>query len=169
MDNVSDYYLLPLFQQGTGSTMKLINRILILASLLISNSLLANTLTVDNAYVRATPPHAQNSAAFMVISNSSKQNINLVSASSDIAERVELHTHIMQDGLMKMRQVAQIEIEAGKQAILQPGGLHIMFIGLKKDLKEKESVTVKLFFDNGEEMTINAPIKKITMHKKHTN
>ncbi|WP_354625415.1 copper chaperone PCu(A)C [Psychromonas sp. MME2] len=149
--------------------MKIFNYALILASLLLSNTLLANTLTVDNAYVRATPPHAQNSAAFMVISNSSEQNINLVSASSDIAERVELHTHIMQDGLMKMRQVAKIEVPAKQQAILQPGGLHIMFIGLKEDLKENKSVIVKLLFDNGEEMTINAPIKKTVMHKNKTN
>lgn len=150
--------------------MKSIFWLLAASLVLISKAALAN-LTVDNDYARATPPHANNSAAFMVIHNSNKKEVNLIAASSNIAERVELHTHLMEDGVMKMRQVKQISIPAGSQRELQPGGYHIMFLGLKQPLKEDERVPLRLYFDNGEEITLDTPIKKITMHNKikHTN
>ena len=146
--------------------MKYLRLLFISISLFICNAALATPLTIDNAYVRATPPHAKNSAAFMVINNGDTKEIKLVAASSDIAERVELHNHVMEDGLMKMRQVEQISIKAENKTALQPGGYHVMFIGLKQALKDGESVTVKLYFDNGEEIIVDAPIKQIKMHKK---
>ena len=149
--------------------MKYLALLFVTISLLISNSASASPLKIDNAYVRATPPHAKNSAAFMMINNSGTQEIKLIAASSDIAARVELHNHLMQDGLMKMRQVEQISIKAENKTELQPGSYHIMFFELKQPLKDGESVALKLYFDNGEEITIDAPIKKITMHKNKTD
>ncbi|MFT6984680.1 MAG: copper(I)-binding protein [Psychromonas sp.] len=148
--------------------MKSILSLLIAGFLFISNTAFAN-LTIENAYVRATPPHAKNSAAFMVIHNSNKEEVKLIAASSDIAQRVELHNHLMQDGLMKMRQVKQISIKAKNKTALQPGSYHVMFFELKQPLKDGESVALKLYFDNGEEITVDAPIKKITMHKNKTD
>lgn len=145
--------------------MKLFNYLVMLSSLLLSSASFANTLSIDNGYVRATPPHAQNSAAFMIINNNSDKTINLIDASSDIAARVELHSHIMEDGLMKMRQVEKIEVLAGKQAKLQPGGYHVMFIGLKQDLEVGKLVKLTLHFDNKTTLDLELPIKKIKMMK----
>lgn len=145
--------------------MKLFNYLVILSSLLLSSMAFANTLSIDNGYVRATPPHAQNSAAFMVINNDSDTTINLIAASSEIAARVELHSHIMEDGLMKMRQVEKIEVLAGKQATLQPGGYHVMFMGLKQDLEVGKLVKLTLHFDNDTTLDLELPIKKIKMMK----
>jgi len=149
--------------------MKFVTSLFIAANLLFSSLAFASPLSVDNAYVRATPPHAKNSAAFMVINNTDKSEIQLVAVNSDIAERVELHNHIMEDGLMKMREVEQISIASQGQAVLQPGGLHVMFLGLKQELKEDQSVTLRLYFNNGEEIIVDAPVKKIKMHENKTH
>jgi len=146
--------------------MKLISSLLLSIALLITNVANATIFSIEDAHVRATPPHSKNSAAFMKIHNSSDISRKLIAASSDIAERVELHSHIMSDGMMKMRQVEAIEVNANGSAILRPGSFHVMFLGLKSALVEGENVTLKLYFDNGDEITVEAPIKKITTKKK---
>ncbi|MFT6928408.1 MAG: copper(I)-binding protein [Psychromonas sp.] len=133
--------------------------------LLLSAQSFANPLTVEDLYVRATPPNSKNSAAFMVIKNTAKKDIKLIAAGSDIASRVELHNHVMDNGLMKMRQVKEIIIKAESSVALQPGGYHVMFLNLKQPLKEGQSVTLSLSFDNGQQLTVDAPVKKIKIHK----
>ncbi|MGB5446214.1 MAG: copper chaperone PCu(A)C [Psychromonas sp.] len=145
--------------------MKTFTSLLFTGLLLLSTQAFANLLTVEDAYVRATPPNSKNSAAFMVIKNTDIKEVKLIAAKSDIADRVELHTHINEDGMMKMRQVAEIIIKAEDAVLLQPGGYHVMFLNLKQPLKEGQSVAISLYFDNGEQIDIKAPIKKIGMHK----
>ncbi|WP_413701047.1 copper chaperone PCu(A)C [Psychromonas sp. KJ10-10] len=146
--------------------MKLTNSLILTVALLFSTLSNATVLNIEDAYVRATPPHTQNSAAFMLINNSSDEPLTLISASSDIADRVELHSHIMSDGMMKMRQVESITVDAKGSTELRPGSFHVMFLGLKSPLTEGDSVNLKLHFSNGDEIVIDAPIKKITMQKK---
>jgi len=146
--------------------MTLIKSLLLTSTLLVSSIVNAATFSVEDAHVRATPPHAKNSAAFMKISNNSDSALKLISASSDIAERVELHSHIMSDGMMKMRQVEAIDIDANGQVELRPGSFHVMFLGLKSPLVEGNKVEIKLYFSNGDEIVLDTPIKKITMKKK---
>ncbi|WP_409438929.1 copper chaperone PCu(A)C [Psychromonas sp. GE-S-Ul-11] len=141
--------------------------VLVACSLLFSLNSFAAALMVSEQYVRATPPHVKNSAAFLTIENQSEETVKLVSVSSDIADRVELHTHISEDGLMKMRQVESILIKGHNSVQLQPGGYHVMFLGLKNDLVAGDSVDITLYFDNGDAIETTAPIQKITMsHKK---
>ena len=146
--------------------MKLIKSILLTSTLLLSGLSNAATFSIENAHVRATPPHTVNSAAFLAITNNSDKDLKLVAASSDIAERVELHSHTMSDGMMKMRQVDDVAIAANTTVELKPGSFHVMFFGLKAPLVEGESVELKLYFNNGDEIIVDAPIKKITMQKK---
>ncbi|PKF60210.1 hypothetical protein CW745_16185 [Psychromonas sp. psych-6C06] len=149
--------------------MKLLTSLFLSSTLLISTLANAATFTIEDAHVRATPPHSQNSAAFMKIHNNSDMSRKLVSASSDIAERVELHNHIMSEGMMKMRQVDEINIDANASVELRPGSFHVMFIGLNAPLVAGEMVKLKLYFNNGDEVIIDAPIKKINMKKKHNH
>ena len=139
----------------------------LLFSLILTANSVASELMVSGQYVRATPPHTKNSAAFLSISNHANKTIKLIAASSDIADRVELHNHIKEDGMMKMRQVKEVVIEANSSVTLQPGGYHVMFLGLKNDLKEGQIVNITLYFNNGDEININAPVQKISMsHEK---
>ena len=146
--------------------MKIINTLLLTTTLLLSSLVNATTFTVEEAYVRATPPHTKNSAAFMRINNTSDKSLKLVAVSSSIAERVELHNHTMSEGMMKMRQVDGVTINKNTQIELRPGSFHIMFFGLKSPLIEGETVKLKLYFNNGDELIVDAPVKKITTQTK---
>jgi len=144
--------------------MTLIKFLLLSSTLLVTS--MVNAAKITDAYVRATPPHTQNSAAFMNIHNNANKPLHLISASSDIAERVELHSHIMNDGMMQMRQVQSITIEPNSQVALRPGGFHVMLFGLKSSLAEGDRVTLTLYFDNHDKIMIDTPVKRITMHSE---
>ena len=131
--------------------------------LMFSPFLLAGEVTVDSPYVRAIPPGQTISAAFMTLKNTNDSPIDLLKASSDIAEHVELHEHIHDGGMMKMRQVDKISIAANSETTLKPGGYHIMLIGLKKAIKPSDIIDIKLSFSDGSETAIKAEVKKITM------
>lgn len=138
---------------------------------LVSTPLLAATsaaedVTVVDPYVRAVPPGQPNSAAFMQLQNSSTNNHAIVKAESPVSKVVELHTHIMEGGMMKMRQVKQIEIPAQGKTTLQPGGLHVMFLGLKSGLKPGQLVPVTLIYEDGSKTMLHAQVRKMKMHMK---
>ena len=133
-----------------------------ISALLLTSSLFASNIEISDAYVRATPPNLPNSAAFMSIENKSSQNISLMWAKSAIAKHVELHTHDMSNGVMKMYQVPKIDINAHSTTTLQPGGFHIMLIDLiKKPLSQSETIMLTLGFSNNEEITLNIPVKSV--------
>jgi periplasmic copper chaperone A len=133
----------------------------LLIALLSATTLFASNIEVKDAYVRATPPGLPNSAAFMTVENNTDKDIAIVKATSDISKVVELHTHSMKDGVMKMYQVPKIDVPANGKTELKPGGFHVMLIGLHKALKVGEKVTYTLEFSNGETKTITAPIKTV--------
>jgi copper(I)-binding protein len=123
-------------------------------------------IMVDDPYVRAVPPGQPNSAAFMTIMNKGENPVALVSASSSAAGVVELHTHVHEDGMMKMRRIEKIDVPAGGSTALEPGGLHVMLIGLTQDLKPEDKVAITLEFSDGSTQELEAPVRKIMMQMK---
>lgn len=146
-------------------------RILLSTILLLTSHLATAEVNVDGAYVRAVPPGQMNSAAFMQLTNNDNQNLSLISATSDAAKNVELHTHTQDNGVMRMRQIKEIKLPTEQQVILQPGGMHIMLIGLTRNLTTGENVNLSLTFSDGSEQSLQLPIKAVipmTGHKmKH--
>ncbi len=128
---------------------------------LVTLSALADALVIEHAQVRAVPPGSPTSAAFMSLHNPGEQDVKLVGAGSPAAEAVELHRHADVDGVMQMRQVPEIVIPAGGRTELQPGGWHMMLIGLTEPLVEGESVRIELELETGETQALDAPIKRI--------
>ena len=116
---------------------------------------------VQDAYARAVPPGQPNSAAFMRIINPTAEALALVDASSSVARVVELHTHVQEDGMMKMRRVERIDVPAKGEVILQPGGLHLMLIGLTQPLAAGDPVDLRLSFDNGATLAVTAETRSI--------
>ncbi len=136
---------------------------LLFSSHLQANSQASDEVTITDPYVRAVPPGQKISAAFLQLDNASDTMQSIVSASSPAAEVVELHTHIHDNGMMKMRRIEKIDIPAKGQTVLKPGGLHIMLINLKNNLKPGQEVSVTLKFSDGSEKTFTAPVRKIQM------
>ena len=151
-------------------SLKHLSSLLVLSLVAFSGTALAESATdqvsVSDAYVRAVPPGQPNSASFMEITNGSSTDHALVGGSSPAAEVLELHTHTMEGGMMRMRQIEKIDLPAGQSVKLQPGGLHVMLIGLKQNLVPDENVPITLKYEDGSEVTIEAPVRKLQMQMK---
>ncbi len=136
---------------------------LVLALLMFSGWGFAKGVVVDDPYVRAIPPGQKISASFMMLINNSDKNIDLIKATSNSARNVELHEHVHEDGMMKMRQVAKITIPAKGKTELKPGGYHIMLISLVKHIQPKDIISINLEFSDGSKQEIKAEVRKIMM------
>jgi len=135
----------------------------LLFSLPAASQTAADTISVVDPYVRAPAPNAPAAGAFMVLKNSGAVARRLVKAESPAARAVELHDHIDEGGVKKMRPVAAIAIAARGEAVLKPGSLHVMLIDMKKPLAEGDSVPITLGFDDGSSKRIDAPVRKLQM------
>lgn len=121
----------------------------------------AEEIAVGDPYARAVPPGQPNSAVFMSLENTSAEDRALVAAGSPAADVVELHTHINDNGVLKMRKIDRIDIPAGQTVTLEPGGLHVMLIGLKEPLEPGATVHLTLSFDDGSEAHVMAPTREV--------
>ena len=134
-------------------------------------ALAGSAITVENPYARPPMGGGKVAAAYMTLKNSGKEADRLVKAEGDVARRIELHTHIMEkrDGnvVMKMRPVPYMEVPAGGETVLKPGGLHIMLIGVTRDLKPGDSFDLTLVFDKAGKITVRVPVKKISATMRH--
>lgn len=99
-------------------------------------------------------------AVFMTLHNNIDQDDRLIDARSEIAAKVELHTHKdMGDGVMKMMHVPEgFAIGAGEMHELARGGDHVMLMGLKADLKNADTFPLTLVFEKAGEITIDVPV-----------
>ncbi|MEE9327272.1 MAG: copper chaperone PCu(A)C [Cocleimonas sp.] len=127
----------------------------------LSSFTLADGISIENTYVREVPPGQMTSAFFMILKNDSDKNIALIKASSDVAKNVEIHEHIHEDGMMKMRQIEKVILNAKSTTKLKPGGYHIMLIGLTRKIKAGDIIAITLEFDNGDKKEIKVEVKKI--------
>ena len=119
-------------------------------------------LTLSQTWTRATPPKAKAGGGFVSITNNGQSADRLVAASSDVAAKVELHEMAVTDGVMKMRQMDNgIAIPAGETVSLKPGGLHIMFMGLKQSFEQGTSIPVVLTFENAGEIAVDLSVAKM--------
>ncbi len=116
--------------------------------------------TVQSPWARATPPTAKNGAAFMTIKGGGAGD-RLVSASAPVSERVELHTHLMEGGVAKMREVPAIDVPANGAVELKPGSYHVMLIGLKAPLKEGGTFPLTLRFEKQGTVTVDVPVRAL--------
>ncbi|MEQ8450020.1 MAG: copper chaperone PCu(A)C [Nitratireductor sp.] len=105
-------------------------------------------LTIINAWVRATPPGAKVAGGYLTVRNDGDQPDRLIGGAAEFAGRVEIHEMTMEGEVMKMAPLADgLEIPAGGAVALKPGGLHVMFMGLRRALKEGETAEATLIFE----------------------
>jgi copper(I)-binding protein len=116
---------------------------------------------IENAWARATPGMAKNGGAYLTVVNAGKSRDRLVAATADIAKRVEVHTHINDNGIMRMRQVDGIDLPAGGTIQMKPGGYHVMLIGLHKPLKKGERFPVTLVFEKAGEVKTSVEVRSV--------
>ena len=119
-----------------------------------------NKIIIRDAWIQEGPPSQKLTAAFMVIENQGAVETELVSAKTDIANVVELHKMETVDEVMRMSKVDLISVPGEGKAELRPSGFHLMLIGLNKEIKQGDEVTVTLQFANSVQKTIRVPVRK---------
>jgi len=114
----------------------------LLLALTLAAPALADSVKVDNAWVRATAPGQKVAGGFMNLT--ADADMVLLGGSSPVSKTLELHIMKMDGGVMEMRQVKEIALPKGQTVSLEPGGLHVMFIGLKGQIREGQKVPMTL-------------------------
>lgn len=118
----------------------------------------AQSLRIEPGYAREMPPGQTNSAAFFTLVNAGPRPVALVAATCDCAGAAEIHAHRHSDGMMRMEKVPRLEVPAGGQVALEPGGYHLMLLGLKQPLRAGEQVGVTLLDEQGGSYTARLPV-----------
>jgi copper(I)-binding protein len=129
-------------------------------------------VTIDKAWVRATAPGARVGGGYMVVRNAGSAPDRLVGASSPASVRVELHEHIREGDIMRMREVPAFEVPANGSFELKPGGAHLMFMEVRRPFKEGETLPVTLRFEKAGEISAEFAVGRLggaaaPMHRKH--
>lgn len=137
-----------------------LNRLLLAGLFALTPGLAIAQVMIEDAYARVSSAMAQSGAVFMHIHNHSDADIVLVSATSDVAERVELHTHTQDAaGVMRMVEVeGGIPVAAQQGVMLERGGLHVMLLGLTRSLEHGDSFSLTLEFQNADPVTLDVTV-----------
>lgn len=130
----------------------------------------SDTVMVGDPWVRATrgTDDPTMTAAFMTLDNPGTEDLALVAASSPVADAAELHEMAVVDGARVMRPVAGgIPLEAGRGKLLEPGGYHVMLLGVRQPLAPGDEVDLTLEFSDGTTQQLTVPVKAFTVEERH--
>ena len=114
---------------------------------------------ITDAWARATPGGAQTAAAY--VSMESASGDKLTGVSTPAAQKADIHSMTMDNGVMKMRQVDGVDLPPGQKITLKPGGYHIMLTGLAKPLAEGQTFPLTLTFAKSSPQTVTVTVQKI--------
>jgi copper(I)-binding protein len=116
----------------------------------------AGSLDISDPWSRATPKGSSVAAGYMKIKNSGSGPDRLISGSSDVASKFEVHEMKMENGVAKMQPVKDgLEIKPGETVELKPGSFHVMFVGLKKPLSAGEHFKATLVFEKAGTVSVD--------------
>jgi copper(I)-binding protein len=119
-----------------------------------------NGIQVKDPWARETPPGVRHGAAYMTLLNEGNVQDRLTGARSDVSNVAELHTHLMEGGVVRMRQIEGVNVPPGTPVVLEPGALHIMLIELKQPLKAGERFPLTLEFERAGDTTVEVEVRK---------
>ena len=121
------------------------------------------SIAVEQPYARATPAGAQTGAVYMTLDNKSQVADRLTAASSDVANKLQIHEMAVVNGVMQMRELSDgLPIPAEGSVVLKPGSYHVMLIGLKKPLTAGETFPLTLTFEKAGNVSVTVPVQAMT-------
>lgn len=116
---------------------------------------------VESAWVREAPPMARATGVFMTIKNLSDKPDRLIRVESPSARAVEIHRTKIAGDMATMERIDALDVPANGEAVLKPGGLHIMLIDPKGQVKTGGTVPLTLVFEKAGPMALEVPVKKM--------
>ncbi|MDX1513533.1 MAG: copper chaperone PCu(A)C [Gammaproteobacteria bacterium] len=116
---------------------------------------------VMSPWTRALPPVSENGAVYLTLRSHGGVPDRLTGASSPMAKRVEIHSHAMEGGMMVMRPVESVEIPPDEYVKFEPGGNHLMLIGLEQPLVEGDQFPLTLEFERGSPLEVTVTVLSV--------
>lgn len=158
----------------TENIMSSVTRAAFAATFLLSSLVVSATagevktgdLKISEPWIRVTIP-GRPAAGYFHVHNMGGDADRVVSASSPSAKRIELHTHLMDGGVMKMRHVDAIDVPAKGNVELKPGGLHLMIFDLEKTVQAGHTMPVTVEFEKAGKVTLDFAVRKAGGHDSH--
>jgi copper(I)-binding protein len=124
-------------------------------------------IEIHSAWMRPAS-QGENGAIYFVIHNHSSQADELISVISDIAAAAEMHESKMSGDIMQMGQVESVPLEAFAEIEFAPGGLHIMLVNLKQDVRVGDEIEIILHFKNSEDIKVTVPVRETAAPEDHS-
>ena len=138
------------------------------ASVVLGHSHEKGDIQVRHPWARATPPGTTVAAGYLEIRNNGKEADRLLSASTPVAKRVELHVTEHSDHVAKMRQLRAFEVPGRERLTLSPGGAHLMLVDIVQPLKKGERFPLTLRFERAGELQVEVEVQELgARHPRH--
>lgn len=126
----------------------------------LGKDFMAGAITIEQPWSRATPGGAKVASGYFTIKNSGDSPDWLISVTADVAGRTGIHQMSMADGMMRMREVTEdLTIPANRSVAFEPSSYHLMFMDLKRPLKEGETFSGTLTFEKAGKVSITFEVK----------
>ena len=139
--------------------MRIVVAFLLLAAVGCGQEHIGDPIVVRDAWIREPPPRSP-AAGYLVIENRGDDLVELVAVATEAAEQTEIHVMEYKDDRMTMRRVAKLQIPAGEEVALKPGGTHLMLMELRRSLRDGDEVELVLRFGDGTERRVQMPVQK---------
>ena len=117
-------------------------------------------LDISDAWIRDLPPSVPVRAGYMTISNAQSAAVSIIAVRSEAFASIEIHKTVEEGGVMKMKPVAEIRIEANSSVQLAPGGLHLMLMNPVEPTRPGDVLSVELELDDGSTQRLDMTVKK---------
>lgn len=125
-------------------------------------------IAIEAPWTRATPGGAKVAGGYLKVTNNGPAADKLIGATTDVAGRVEFHEMAVSGGVMRMRPVSEgLEIRPGQSVELKPGGYHVMFMELKRQLKQGETIKATLQFEKAGKVDITFSVRAVGASAPH--
>ncbi|RZU99704.1 copper chaperone PCu(A)C [Spiribacter vilamensis] len=115
-------------------------------------------IVIEDVWARATPPGFDKGAVYFELTNDSPRSNALVGVSTERAPRAELHRTIEEGGNSRMVHTPRVAIPAESEVIFEPGGRHVMLMGIETALTEGERFTIRLETEDGGELAVEVQV-----------
>jgi len=129
----------------------------------------AAEIMVEDAWVRLPPPVADTAASYMTIRNHGDKAVEITGIKTGIAKHPEFHSMEMHDGMMHMQKMEKVVIPAHGGISFDPGGNHLMLIGLTRAVKAGEHLMITLDTSDGQSIMIHAEVRDMRNKSTHSN
>ena len=126
----------------------------------VSPAVGSGAFSVEGAWARASIGDSKVSAVYLVVTNRGEAADRLVGAAADRAAHTMIHRSVVEGGVTKMRRVEAVEIPPGGSIRFDPGGLHVMLMGVRSRFETGESISVTLVFERAGELVLSVPVRR---------